>query len=300
MQNNSCNGVADNNRPKIALVLGGGGSRGLAHVGVLKVLEREGIPIDLIVGTSMGGIVGVLHSMGFAPAEIGQGISKLQQNLFFNVKMLTMRARQRHVEELLTEGLGQATFADLQIPVVLMAVDMRHGTEVCLYEGELVPALLASSAVPGAFPPVEYQGLELSDGGVIDSLATHTAFDYGAERVIAVDIFPELERENLWAHPLSAIIGLDIPDILATVNGDNGERKPTVATAIWRATRVMTWYMHQKRLEEHPPDVLLRPNVDEYASLDFRDIDTPVQAGVVAAEAAIEQLRALAGIPESR
>jgi NTE family protein len=181
-----------------------------------------------------------------------------------------------------------------------MAVDMRHGTEVCLHEGELVPALLASSAVPGAFPPVEHQGLELSDGGVIDSLSTHTAFDFGAERVIAVDIYPELERDNLWTHPLSAIIGLEIPALLPNTTDSNGDRKPTVPTSIWRATRVMTWYLHQKRLDEHPPDVLLRPNVDEYASMDFRDIDTPVQAGVVAAEAAVAELRALAAVPETR
>ena len=84
------------NRPACGLVLGGGGSRGLAHIGVLKVLIREQIPIDLIVGTSMGAIVGVLHGLGYKPAEIGQGVSLLLPGgSLFNVKMLSARARQR-------------------------------------------------------------------------------------------------------------------------------------------------------------------------------------------------------------
>lgn len=274
-------------KPRIALVLGGGGSRGLAHIGVLKVLTRAQIPIDLLVGTSMGGIIGVLFALGYHPSEIGQGIGKLQQTSFINLKMLTQRARQRRVKEFLTEALGNKTFADLNIPVTLMAVDMRHGHEVCLRQGKLVPALLATSAVPGAFPPVRHQGMELNDGGVIDSLATHVAFEQGATRVIAVDVYPELDKENPWIDPVSAILGFDLSF------GNGGSKTPNMAASMWRATRVMTWYLHQKRLADHPPDVLLRPDVDRYASLDFRDIDSPIQAGVEEAEHYLDRLRAL-------
>ncbi|HRV91420.1 MAG TPA: patatin-like phospholipase family protein, partial [Anaerolineae bacterium] len=96
--------------PKIGLVLGGGGSRGLAHIGVLKVLVREQIPIDFIVGTSMGGIVGVLFGLGYHPAEIGQGISRLQQNSLFNLSSLTARSRQQRVRDNLSEILEGKTF----------------------------------------------------------------------------------------------------------------------------------------------------------------------------------------------
>ena len=279
-------------RPRIALVLGGGGSRGLAHIGVLKVLEREGIPIDMIIGTSMGGIIGALYAMGYNPAEIGQGINRLQQNSLISVTKLTIRARQRWVRDFLVEIFGDKTFADLQIPVTLMAVDMVHGKEICLREGVLVPALLASSAVPGAFPPVDYEGTELNDGGVIDSLATWPAFEQGAERVIAVDVYPALEKENPWTDPVTAIMGLASPRALFGNSGDSS-RIPTLWASMWRATRVMTWYVHQKRLEDYPPNVLLRPDVDGHASLDFRDIDTPIQAGVEEAERHIDALRAL-------
>ena len=284
--------MTNNNRPKIALVLGGGGSRGLAHIGVLKVLEREGIPIDMIIGTSMGGIIGALYAMGYNPAEIGQGINRLQQNSLISVTKLTIRARQRWVRDFLVEIFGDKTFADLHLPVTLMAVDMVHGQEICMREGALVPALLASSAVPGAFPPVDYMGSELNDGGVIDSLATWPAFEQGAERVIAVDVYPALEKENPWTDPVTAIMGLASPGALFGNSGDSS-KIPTLWASMWRATRVMTWYVHQKRLEDHPPDILLRPDVDGHASLDFRDIDTPIQAGVEEAERHIDALRAL-------
>jgi len=285
-------------RPKIGLVLGGGGSRGLAHVGVLKLLIREQIPLDFIVGTSMGGIVAVLYGLGYNPAEIGQGISRLQQNSLFNLKSLTSRARQRQVREFLTESLGGKTFNDLSLPVTLMAVDMLHGHEVQLKQGPLVPALLASSAVPGAFPPVKHKGMELSDGGVIDSLATHVAYAQGADKIIAVDVYPELDKENPWIDPISAIMGVQLPTNIFSTSGNGQQRIPTAAASMWRAVRVMTWYLHQERLAIHPPDVLLRPNVDDYSSLDFSDIDGPVQAGVEEAERHLEALRALCHQPK--
>jgi len=281
------------NRPKIGLVLGGGGSRGLAHIGVLKILIREQIPIDLIVGTSMGGIVGVLFSLGYYPAEIGQGLSRMQQSSLFNVRRLTSRARHRHVRDFLLETLDDKTFADLPIPVTLMTVDMLHGCEVPLTEGPLVKALLASSAVPGAFPPVKHKDMELADGGVIDSLATHVAYDQGADKIIAVDVYPELDKENPWIDPISAVMGFQLPTNIFSTSGNGHNRIPTAAASMWRSVRVMTWYLHQERLAAHPPDVLLRPNVDDYGSLDFRDVDGPIQAGVEEAERHVESLREL-------
>ncbi|MCB0168707.1 MAG: patatin-like phospholipase family protein [Anaerolineae bacterium] len=279
---------------KIGLVLGGGGSRGLAHVGVLKVFVREGIPIDFIVGTSMGGIVGVLFALGYHPAEIGQGISRLQQNSLFNLSSLTARSRQQRVRDNLSEILDGKTFADLSIPVTLMAVDMCHGQEVMLTQGELVPALLASSAVPGAFPPVQLNGQELADGGVLDSLATHVAFKQGADKIIAVDVYPELDKDNPWTDPFSGILGLELP-IVFNGNGAKKQKPPSLPAALWRSVRVITWHLHQQRLENHPPDILMRPSVDTYASLDFREIDLPIQAGVEEAERHLDALRSLAG-----
>jgi NTE family protein len=153
--------------------------------------------------------------------------------------------------------------------------------------------LLASSAVPGAFPPVKHNGMELADGGVIDSLATHVAFEQGADKVIAVDVYPALDKDNPWVDPISGIMGVQLPTNIFSTSGNSANKVPTLAASIWRSVRVMTWYLHQERLAAHPPDVLLRPDVDSYSSLDFRDIDNPIQAGVVEAEGYLDKLRAL-------
>jgi NTE family protein len=216
------------------------------------------------------------------------------------MKMLSARARQRRVRASFQENLGDKTFADLSIPVTVMAVDMRRGCEVAISEGSLTPALLASSAVPGAFPPVKYNGMELADGGVIDSLATHVAYEQGADKIIAVDVYPELDRDNPWIDPISAVMGLKLPANIFSVNGNGSRKIPSAAASMWRSVRVMTWYLHQERLAAHPPDVLLRPNVDDYGSLDFRDVDGPIQAGVEEAERQVEALRALVAPKSTR
>jgi NTE family protein len=281
-------------RPKIGLVLGGGGSRGLAHIGVLEVLVREGIPVDLIVGTSMGGIVGVLFGLGFSPAQIAQELSPLQGYSFIDrLKLISSRGRQQRAREHFAEILEDKCFADLALPVTLMSVDMVHGQEIALSEGPLLPAVLASSAVPGAFPPVTHEGMQLADGGVIDSLATHVAYERGADKIIAVDVYPPLEKDKPWTDPISAIMGFQLPPNLFSTVGNGADKIPTAAASMWRSVRVMTWYLHQQRLAAYPPHVLLRPEVSSYGSLDFKDVGGPRQAGLVEAERCLGDLRAL-------
>ncbi len=277
---------------KIGLVLGGGGSRGLAHIGVLEVLVREQVPIDLIVATSMGGIVAVLFALGYSPVEIAAGMKAMQSNSLA-MKIASARGRQRKVQEQLGEILAGKTFADLKIPVTLMAVDMVHGEEVALATGPLLPAILASSAVPGAFPPVKLNGRQLADGGVIDSLATHMAYDQGAARIIAVDVYPPLEKDNPWTDPISAIMGFQLPAGIFSTNGNGENKVPTAAASMWRSFRVQTWYLHQQRLAAHPPHVLLRPEVHDYGSLDFKDVAGPIRAGMAEAERHLAALKAL-------
>jgi NTE family protein len=281
-------------RPKIGLVLGGGGSRGLAHIGVLEVLVREQIPVDLIVGTSMGGIVAVLFALGYSPARIADELCVFQGKSFIDsLKLISSRGRQRKARDHLSTSLAGKTFANLILPVTLMAVDMVHGQEVTLSEGPLLPAVLASSAVPGAFPPVNLHGKQLADGGVIDSLATHVAYEQGADKIIAVDIYPPLEKGNPWTDPISAIMGFQLPPYIFSMVGNGADKIPTAAASMWRSVRVMTWYVHQQRLATHPPHVLLRPEVSAYGSLDFKDMDGPRQAGVVEAERWLAEIRAL-------
>lgn len=276
-------------RSKIGLVLGGGGARGIAHIGVLQVLDREQIPFDFIVGTSMGGIVGVLHALGISPEQLAEQMSAMRGNSLINVTRLSARRRQRMMRNLLAGALEGKTFADLKVPVILTAVNMIQGREVILNEGPLMPAVLASSAMPAVFPPVELNGMQLADGGVIDSLATHVAYEHGADKVIAVDVYPPLEKGVSWADPISAVTGIRLPF------ANDSARPPGIVTTTWRAARVLLWYVHQQRLAAHPPAVLLRPNVSDYGSLDFSDLEGPLLAGKAEAECHLEEIRALLG-----
>jgi len=275
----------------IGLVLGGGGSRGLAHVGVLKVLARERIPIDLLVGTSMGGIVGVLFALGISPDRLASEMMALQNTSIINVKLLSARARQRMLRELLARALAGKTFADLEIPTTLIVVDMVSGNELGLNHGPLLPAALATSAVPAIFPPVVIDGAVLADGGVIDSLATHAAYEQGADRVIAVDIEPSLDTSKPWQDPISAATGFQLSLLFG---GPESSRKPNMFSAMWRAYRVLSWHVHTARLAAHQPDVLLQPDVGDYGSLDFKDIEGPLRAGEAEAEKHLAALRTLA------
>ena len=270
--------------PRIALVLGGGGSRGIAHIGVLEVLEREGIPIDLIVGTSMGAIIGGLYAVGMSPAMMAEHMQGWQSNNVFSMNLFSARARQRQIEKQLRPTVGDRLFADLRMPMKMLAVDMNTGKEVILDSGPLLPAMLASSAVPVVFPPVEINGMKLADGGVIDSLNTEVAFAHGAQKVIAVDIYPMLEQDT-WDDPLGAIMGIDLP--LVGTSTDNP------VSAVWRSFRIAMWYLHAKRVSLHPPDVLLRPDVGHYGSLDFNDVKGPLAAGRAEAEKHLPAIRAL-------
>ena len=285
-------------RPKIGLVLGGGGSRGLAHIGVLEVLAREHIPIDLIVGTSMGGIIGALFAFGVSPHQLAKRLASLRGTTLFSMNLFSARARQRNIEIQLNEVLQDKTFADLKIPLTVMTVDMVNGREVPITEGPLIPALLATSAVPAVFPPVEIDGMQLLDGGVIDSLATHIAFEHGAERVIAVDVYPPLEVETPWIDPMSAIMGFQLP--FGLVGSTLQSKPPSMLASIWRATRVMAWHLHEERLNHHAPHVLLRPAVNDYGSLDFRDVQGPMTAGIEETERHLGEIRALFEKPTYR
>lgn len=298
-------------RPTIALVLGGGGIRGLAHIGVLDVLEREDILLDLIVGTSMGGIIGVLFALGLTAHEISIGLAPPSLTPLSNVRLLSARARQNRLREQLAPLVGDKTFSDLSIPITLMAVDMVSGEEVALREGPLMAALLASSAVPAVFPPVYLNGMQLADGGVIDSLATYMAAEQGVDKIIAVDVYPSLETDNPWNDPLSAITGFQLngrlqngaeslrvkfPNMMQKMPLFSNQKQikpPNPISSMWRAVRVMTWHLHQQRLAAHPPDILMRPDVNQYGSLDFKDMTGPIEAGRSEAERHLESLRGL-------
>ena len=157
---------------RIGLALSGGGARGIAHLGVLKALEEMGIQISMISGVSSGAIVGVLYAFGFTPDEILKlikelSIFKIMRPTFGSIGLLHLE----EIEKLYRSHLGeQATFEDLKIPVVISTTDMNEGTNVYFSSGELIKPLIATSAVPILYKPVEINGKLLNDGGLLNNL----------------------------------------------------------------------------------------------------------------------------------
>ncbi len=176
-------------RKRVGLALGGGGMRGMAHVGVLHVLEREGIPIDCVAGTSVGSLVGAGYAAGLGAQELQELANRIRWR---DIARLAWPRRGlvsfEKLERWLERTLGDLTFADLRVPYAAVAADMATGELVVLTEGRLAPAVRASCSVPGVVIPVKIEGRPLSDGGVLNNLPISVVRDLGADVVIAVGL----------------------------------------------------------------------------------------------------------------
>ena len=206
---------------QLGLALGGGGARGLAHLGVLLGLEEAGIPISMIAGTSMGAVMGAAKAIGADLQLIAKVLESIDLNSMLQVTDSTVRelqkilgrsmveyvrgstwreedgrphdlARLRELFRLLTAG---KSFDDAEIPFAAVAADLETGERVVLREGPLYEAVVASTSVPGVFSPVAYEGQYLIDGGVVDKLPVDVVIDMGAEAVIAVDTGAPMDRK---------------------------------------------------------------------------------------------------------
>ena len=176
-------------RKRVGLALGGGAARGFAHVGVIGVLDREGIPIDLIAGTSAGSLVGAAYAAGLRSQEL----LELALNLRWrDIGRPVWRRRGfvsfEKLERWLIDTLGDLTFADLRIPYAAVAAELATAEQVVLQRGRLARAVRASCSVPGIVVPVEIDGRLLSDGGVINNLPISVVRELGADIVISVGL----------------------------------------------------------------------------------------------------------------
>lgn len=189
---------------RIALVLGSGGVRGMAHVGVLEEFEAEGIKVDLIVGCSAGSIVGALYADNPDITAIKAAVWKIRARSFFDFDIWNCRfglSQDLCMRKVLNECLNAKTFDQLQIPLIVVTSDLYSGELVPIGHGELVPAIQASCSIPFVFVPCKHMGRVLVDGGVINPVPVKVAKDLGAEIIIAVDLselLPKTYPTNLF------------------------------------------------------------------------------------------------------
>lgn len=271
----------------IGLALGGGGARGLAHIGVLKVLVREQIPISAVAGTSMGGIIGALYATGKSIEEIEAEALK-RGDIGQIYKLIDLRLvgsgliKGNRIKKLLAEMLGaETTFADLRLPCAVATVDYDTGREVVLKDGSLVEAVRATMSVPGIFEPVALGNYRLVDGGVLDNVPVGTARALGAERVIAVDVLPNFRLNEAGQPPV--VLPLQ------------PHRMPRAYRELWHMELIMIAALTEYRLKETPADVVIRPNLSHKMDLmtSFDLGREAIACGEEAAEAALPEIRAL-------
>jgi len=286
-------------RPKVGLVLSGGGARGLAHVGVLKVLERERVPVDVIAGTSMGAIIGGLYASGMSAEQLERELMKVDWDGLFASRVSRQELSQRRKEEDyeispaievgLRDGqfrvpLGTVSSRGLELllrrytlpvrevrdfdrlptPFRAVATDMETGQPLVLKEGDLALALRSSMSVPGVFAPTEVDGRILGDGGLVNNVPIDIARAMGADVVIVVNIgTPLAKRETL-----GTLLGVTAQ----TIN-------------------ILTEQNVQRSLDTLTPrDLLITPQLGKLTSADFSNTPDFIQLGELQANAQVLQL----------
>lgn len=247
----------------VGLALSGGAVRGAAHVGVLQVLEREGIVADVVAGTSVGSLVGAAYAAGLPAEKISHAFRSARWPKLARIALRSHYSLfdTRPMGEMIRRTLGIDTFEELRRPFAAVACDILTGEQVVFRSGPLGPALRASSAVPGVFPPVELDGRLLVDGSVVNNLPVSVARQMGANFVIAVDIVPP----------------------------PTGGRKPRNFLEFM----MVTGYLWSRANHPDPAtvDCVIRPAVSEFLGWDFDDVDDLEELGRAAAEAALPTLR---------
>jgi NTE family protein len=254
-------------KPKVALVLGGGAARGFAHIGVIRALEQEKIPIDLVVGTSVGSLIGAIYAHDRSSFELEWTAFALEKDDIFDYGLLNAftgmgAAKGEKLEAFIKSKVPAANIENLKIPFAAVATDLNRGTRVVLDTGSVGRAVRASSALPGVFQPVEHQGKLLVDGGVIDNVPVSVARDKGADLVIAVDIGKQVSNFNI----------ADIIDVML--------QSLTIMSA------------ENARFRKQEADILIVPNIGDVGMLDFTQKKRCMQAGIEATQKMLPEIKA--------
>ncbi|MEM9998905.1 MAG: patatin-like phospholipase family protein [Bacteroidota bacterium] len=270
---------------QLGLVLGGGGARGLAHIGVLKVLEREGVPISYVAGTSMGGLIGAAYASGFPVAGIEAEVQELSRRskliqLADWLPSLTGLFSGNRIQDYFGKWIGvDRTFGELACPLSLTATDLRSGREVLLDSGSVIQAMRATMSIPGIYQAVKVGHKRLVDGGVLNNVPADVARRMGARRLIAVDVLPCFDQNR----PDAPVVE---PQLMPP-------HFPPVARDIWHTIFLSISALTAYRLAEAKPEVLLRPTlpVDVTLLFGFTRADELIRLGEESAEAALPDIR---------
>ncbi len=273
----------------IALALGGGGAKGNAHIGVLRVLEQEGIRVKAIAGTSFGGIVACFYAAGHTPDQIEDAFAAVDQSRLYD------RDRDEppaflglgRVRRWLRQTLGERTFESTKIPCAVTAVDMRTSMELVIKTGPLRDAVLCTIAVPGVFPSYLKGELELVDGGLMNPVPVAVARSLAPSLpVVAVSLTTPLgEPAGTWQIPFLD----DLPHPIAAPL--SRLRIARAMEVFMRSIDIGSRQIAELRFQIEKPDVVIRPDVRKIGALDKVDVHEVATLGEKATRDCLPEIR---------
>ena len=279
----------------LAVALGGGGAKGNSHIGVLRVLEREGFRVRAIAGTSFGGIVACFYAAGYSPDQIEETFEQVDQERLYG-----RDAHERasflglsRVRRWLKDTLGDRTFEDLNIPCAVTAVDLQASRELVLKEGPLRDAILCTIALPGIFPSFLREGAELVDGGLLNPVPVEVARSLAPTLpVIAVSLTPRL------GTPPHGITLPFLDELPAPLARQISHLRITKALDIFmRALDIGGRQIAELRFEVEKPDVIIRPEVEDIGVLQDVDVREVALLGERAARDKLPEVRSAVALP---
>ena len=261
--------VSTSRVPAIGLALGGGFARGIAHIGVLKVLEEEGIPVRVVTGTSVGALIGAAYCSGLSIAELEDVAHKVRFTTFarWTLSRYGFASNDRMIA-FLNRTLKVKTFEELRIPLGVSATDFNTGEGVVFHSGLIVDPIRASCAYPGMFLPVEIRGRYLVDGMLSHPVPTRPLREMGADRVLAVHL------KGTWANG-------GAPRHLFDVIGQSFAIAQDAMSSLWREAA----------------DLVIEPNVAGFGYDDFQRADDLIRVGELAMRKALPEVRQWLEVP---
>lgn len=307
-------------RKTMGLVLGSGSSRGWAHIGAIEALEASGIPIDIVVGSSVGSYVGALYACG-SLASLKDFVLRMDgKKVFSYFDVVFPRSGlldgTRKVKELFSMHTDVENFADLDIPVAMVATDLKKGVKVVLKSGNIMEALRATMSIPGLFAPVRIKERWLVDGGLVDPVPVGVAKAMGADVVIAVDLNsgmvsrrevreqvrmmeqnkveePVFQNELLqklsdYYDSAEASFKTKISDLFHQESAT-----PDIIDTVMTSINIMQERITRINLAVEPPDILIQPRLGELKMMDFDKVAHAIAEGHSGVVERIEDIQAL-------
>lgn len=268
---------------RVGVVLGGGGARGVAAIGILEVLHEAGLHPEVVAGTSMGAMIGAFWAAGYTPRDMHELATTLKWTEVFDISVAGGIMRGGRFQRWLANHLPDH-FEDLAFPLICTATDIDTGELVYLREGDLSSAIRATCAFPGAFVPVERNGRNLVDGGLVSTVPVQAILDYDVDLVVACDFQPPLDRPVV---PEDSGNWRNWNQFWKTLTF---QRRNLAADILLKAVDILQTEVSRRQLADHPPDILIAPPMIRVNIEDFRRVPEIIEYGAAEARRILAEL----------